>query len=490
MNIASMQRLRTHQGEPGRHGPGQFEPGEDNPELPQAGLLATLLSQGATFLTSQGERETAQRNAVIAFAVRCLSAALLYLSQIVLARWMGGTQYGIYVFVWTWVLILGGISHLGLNVAVIRLTPTYKETGEFDKLRGLIRGSRLTALGAGTAIMLAGMAGLHVFGTYLDSTYVLPMYLALVCVPLFALTDVQDGIGRGNAWMGLALAPPYVLRPLLILAAMCAAYALGLPMQATTAAGAAIVATWGAGIIQTLIINRRLRESVPTGPRTYEWKGWLASSLPLLIILASELMLQNTDLLVISRFMTPADVGIYFAAGKTMALIMFVHYAVGSAVANRFAALHARGDRESLRAFVKDAVNWTFWPSLAGAVIILALGKPLLWLFGPQFEQGYPVMAILVFGFLFRSSMGPAEFLLNMLGEQALCATVLFASAVLNIALNFALVPHWGLVGAATATSLSLVMVAIMNSVVVWRRLEIEIAIWRNLPGFSGSEKN
>ena len=50
-------------------------------------------------------------------------------------------------------------------------------------------------------------------------------------------------------------------------------------------------------------------------------------------------------------------------------------------------------------------------------------------------------MCILVVGFLFRSSMGPAEFLLNMLGEQALCATVLTACALLDIALNFALVP-------------------------------------------------
>ena len=45
---------------------------------------------------------------------------------------------------------------------------------------------------------------------------------------------------------------------------------------------------------------------------------------------------------------------------------------------------------------------------------------PLLWLFGPQFVDGYPVMLILVVGFLFRASMGPAEFLLNMLGKQSM----------------------------------------------------------------------
>jgi O-antigen/teichoic acid export membrane protein len=340
------------------------------------------------------------------------------------------------------------------------------------------------ALAGGTVVMLLGLAGIWLFHEHIESHFVLPIYLAMVCIPLYALTDVQDGIGRGNAWMSVALLPPYVLRPIVLLAAMFAAYAAGLAMTAATAAGAAIVATWLSGILQTLFLNARLRATTPAGPRRSDYKGWFTISLPLLAILSAELFLQNTDVLVISRFMTPADVGIYFAAGKTMALIMFVHYAVGSAVAHKFAALNARGDNEGLRAFVNDAVNWTFWPSLAGALIILALGKPLLWLFGPQFDAGYPVMCILVVGFLFRSAMGPAEYLLNMLGEQALCATVLCGAAILNIALNFALVPPFGLAGAAIATATSLVVAALMNATVVWRRLGIEVAIWKNLPKF------
>lgn len=461
-----------------------FEAIEDKPEMAPQGVASMILAHALNILSSDGERERTQRNAIAAFGVRCVSAGLLYLSQIVLARWMGSFEYGIYVFVWTWVLILGGLSHLGLNLAIIRLLPVYRETNDMEGYRGLVRGSRLLALGAGTVVMLAGLAGIYLLEPHIANHFVLPAYLALICIPLYAMTDVQDGIGRGNAWMGLALLPPYVVRPILLLGSAYAACKLGLNMNAATAAGGAIIATWGAGLIQLLLINRQIHKTVPNGPRTYAFKSWLTVSLPLLVIAACELVLQNADVLVISRFMTPADVGIYFAAGKTMALIMFVHYAVGSAVANRFAALNARGDKDKLREFVKDAVNWTFWPSLAGAVVILALGKPLLWLFGPQFEAGYPVMTILVVGFLFRSSMGPAEFLLNMLGEQALCATVLTASAMLDVALNFALVPNFGLIGAAIGTSISLMMAALMNSIVVWRRLEIEIAIWRNLPKF------
>ena len=233
----------------------ELEAVDDHPEAAVQGMVASILAHTLNIFSSDDERERTQRNAIAAFGVRVVSAGLLYLSQIVLARWMGSFEYGIYVFVWTWVLILGGLSHLGLNMAIIRLAPVYRETGEMARLRGLIHGGRLLALATGTLIMALGIAGIWLLKDHIESHFVLPAYLALVCVPLYALTDVQDGIGRGHAWMGLALLPPYVLRPVLLLAAMFAAYGLGLPMNAATAAGGAIIATWGAGLIQTLLIN-------------------------------------------------------------------------------------------------------------------------------------------------------------------------------------------------------------------------------------------
>jgi O-antigen/teichoic acid export membrane protein len=434
-------------------------------------------------IAASTDRTRVQRDALVAFSVRVISAALLYLSQIVLARWMGATDYGIYVLVWTWVLVLGGLSHLGLSMASIRLLPEYRETGETNLVRGLLRGSRLLALGVGTVVAGLGFAGLMLFGERLDHPLLLPAYLALVCVPMFALTDIQDGIGRGRGWMAAALAPPYILRPLLVLIAMAAAHAYGLPMRATTAAAAAIVATWITALVQTLLVQHRLKTEVEAGPRQYDFRRWLKTAAPLLVIYACDLTLQNADILILSAYLTPAEVGMYFAAAKTMSLILFVHYAVGSAVANRFSALNARGDREALKTFVRDAVHWTFWPSLAAALVLLALGKPLLWLFSPQFTEAYPVMMVLVVGFLVRASMGPAEFLLNMLGEQMLCAAVLVVAAILNVALNFALVPHYGMMGAAIATSTSLTVAALMNFVVARRRLELEVSIFQHLPG-------
>lgn len=448
-----------------------------------ADVAATPLPQRlAGMVFAGGERGKVQRDAMVAFLVRVASAGLLYLTQVVLARWMGGYEFGIYVLAWTWVLILGGLSHLGLSVAMIRLLPAYAEAGHSDLMRGLLFGGRLLTIAVATAIAALGAAGVHALGPQLLSQHMIwPAYLALICLPMFALTDLQDGIGRGRGWMGAALLPPYVLRPLFLFLAMVGAHAAGWPMTGTTAVGAAIVATWLAAIVQTALMQQRLGREIEAGPRRYDFRGWLATSLPLLVIYGCELVLQNADLVILSMYESPAEIGKYFAAAKTMALVMFVHYAVGSAIGHKFSALNARGDREQLKAFVKDAVHWTFWPSLAAACGILVVGKPLLWLFSAEFTSAYPVMFILVLGFLVRASMGPAEFLLNMLGEQTLCAAVLLVTAALNIALNFALIPRFGIVGAAIATSAALVVAALLNYLVARRRLELEISIFNTL---------
>ena len=60
-------------------------------------------------LGGSSEASVTRRLAGIIFIIRVFSAGLAYLSQILLARWMGGSDYGVYVYVWTWVLLLGSI---------------------------------------------------------------------------------------------------------------------------------------------------------------------------------------------------------------------------------------------------------------------------------------------------------------------------------------------------------------------------------------------
>ncbi|MEO0797612.1 MAG: polysaccharide biosynthesis C-terminal domain-containing protein [Pseudomonadota bacterium] len=449
--------------------------------LKLSGARAVALDWLTHVWAANDERAATQRSALVAFSVRVGSAALLYLSQIAMARWMGTFDYGVYVFAWTWILLLGGLSHCGLDVGAMRLVSQYREHGQTALERGIISYGRRITAAVSTLVAILGGLGLYIWQDQLASHYVWPLYLAFVCIPLVSLAHMNDGIGRANGWMVAGLLPPYILRPLILLLTMACLYATGFEMGATSAVGAAIFATWLALIIQFVMIQRKLPDDLKRGEKRLDLSGWVRMSLPMLTISGCEMFLQYTDVLVVSAYMSPEQVGIYFAAAKTMALILFVHYAVGSATAKIYAGHHARGDTAALAASVRDAVNWTFWPSLACGIFVLLLGQPILWLFGSEFVSGYPVMMILVLGYLMRAAMGPAEFLLNMAGEQMAGARIYAFAAVFNLVLNVLLVPQFGLYGAATATAIATATTALLCGYTARRKLGIDIAIWSNI---------
>ena len=63
-----------------------------------------------------GSDEESQQSAFAALKVliiRCAGAALAYASQVLLARVLGQTDYGIFALVWVWILVLGHLSPLG-----------------------------------------------------------------------------------------------------------------------------------------------------------------------------------------------------------------------------------------------------------------------------------------------------------------------------------------------------------------------------------------
>ncbi len=172
---------------------------------------------------------------------------------------------------------------------------------------------------------------------------------------------------------------------------------------------AALLATLGAAALQSALINRRVRESVPAGPAKYEMWSWLHISLPLLGAAGCELVMQNTDVLMLTAFRPSHEVGVYYASAKTTGLALFVQYAVGSAYAGRIAAASAVSNHADVREHVREAVRWTFIPSFAMTAIILLVGLPVLSQFGHDFTDAYPLMFILAVGVLARAAVGPVR---------------------------------------------------------------------------------
>src|SRR6476646_8276317 len=182
---------------------------------------------------------------------------------------MGSFEFGVYVYVWTWVLLLGGLVDLGIATGSQRFIPEYTGTGRLDMLRGFLSGARWLVLAMATAWAAAAALGVWIFSAHLDSYEIMPLYIACVGLPLFTLGRLQDGMARSYDWINLALMPPYVIRSLLLIGAMGAAYWLKLPTDAGTAMLAAVATTWVTVIGQTIAMNRRFRKKIEPGPKAY-----------------------------------------------------------------------------------------------------------------------------------------------------------------------------------------------------------------------------
>ena len=428
-------------------------------------------------LTDNGPQASAQRSSFIAFCVRVASAAIALLSQVILARWMGEFEYGVFVLVWLTMIIIGDLACFGLHTTIIRFVPEYMQRQMFGLVRGIIFAGRIFAISAATLIALLGAGLLLFLKDYVTSYYLVPFILGFICLPMITLGNMLDGIARSRTWVMMALTPSYIVRPLLVLLFMIIAHEAGLPSSATIALAISIVATWLTTIGQLLTVNHSLEKDIPAAAHDHRLVEWIKVALPIFLVEGFFFLLINVDVLMVGHALDPARVAIYFAATKIMALAHFVYFAVKASVAQRYSDLLHSGDRTEFSSFAQASVRWTFWPTLFIGIIILLSGYPLLRLFGPAFTAGYPLLFILIIGVIARASVGPAESLLNMSGKQNICALLYAATLTVNIVLNFVLIPHLGLTGAAISTAIAMLMEASLLSIAVSRTLHITMFI-------------
>lgn len=396
----------------------------------------------------------AQRQALVVLAIRVAGAALAYGVQVLLARLLGKAEYGVYAAVWIWVAILGHGALWGVGQSVYRFVPHYRARGEDDLARGFLAGGAWFVGASALGVAALGAAGLWLARDLVGASYLLPLAVALLVLPLFALQDYVEGVARAFHWNGLAIAPPYLLRPALTIAAMGGLVMAGAPADPGVAMLAFAVATGLSLALQAALLLARLRRTLPPGPRARRVREWTAASLPIAVVDLVTLGNSYVDVLLLSLFLPPEAVGLYFAATRILQFVVFVPYAASAATAGRFAEAGAVDDRATLTALVRRTSRLTALATAAAGAGVLAVSPLLLALFGPDFTAGVPILAILIAGTIAQAALGPAEDLLTMLGAERLCAGLSLLGLVLALALGLVLVPAWGTAGAASAVAL------------------------------------
>ena len=411
--------------------------------------------------------------------LRVAGGGLMLLVQVLLAGWMGPAAFGAYSHAWAWVAILATVAGVGLGPTSVRFIARYRTEDAPGHIRGLIQFGRHATLVAGSLVALVAILVASVLAAgspYLDS-----LRLALLAVPVLALLNLEAAQARGFDWMALASVAEQIGRPLALILLAGGLAALTEPRSAVPFVAACSLAYLLAALGQHAVLRRRVDRAIGRGQRVFEARLWLRVAIPLLLQGGSYILLMNTDLVMLGFLLEPAQVGIYAAALRVATLVLFVA-AVSSLVAQpTIVTLHSRRQRHELQGFVIVATRWIFVASAAIGIVLAGLGGLVLALFGPDFTAAHPALLILIGAYVVVAATGPVNTLLVMTGHQDWAALVFGLSVLTNVGLNLALVPPFGITGAALAVGGDLILTNLALLALVQRRL----GIWSGV--FGGS---
>jgi O-antigen/teichoic acid export membrane protein len=250
-----------------------------------------------------------------------------------------------------------------------------------------------------------------------------------------------------------------VFRPVLVAAGTAAVILAAAPLDFVKAGwvfvgSLAVVTVW-----LLFAVRYALAREPQPDPRidvTGGRKIWLRAALPLMVVSGLEDLLIYSDVLLLGIMLPPEDVSIYFAATRALGLANLVHYSFYFVSARGFAKATAAGDRAQLQQAVWATTRATFWFTSLAVAATLAIGPWLLRAFGPDFGPGYPVMLVLAVGLVVRSLAGQSAELLVSTGYHRDLLTVGVAAFVFNLSLSLLLIPRFGILGAAGATTLAM----------------------------------
>jgi O-antigen/teichoic acid export membrane protein len=392
--------------------------------------------------------------------IRVVSAGLSLGIGILLARVLGVDGLGIYAGAMALVTLLAVPALSGVPMGLVQLISRYLASDDLGHARGMIRWGFGQVLSAG--LVLAGISLIITVSLFWNEINTVTVYLlAFSLLPILCLTSVQRAILNAFEYSTISIIPQDIIRPVL-LAAFLLAWIIFWPENRGNAAIAMslqLLAFVLAFIGGALFLRKYRSRALPRGPRTYNFRQWYRMSLPFMMLAATEIVLSQTDIIMLSWWEPPASVGLYRVSTSAALLITLPAGAISTPLAPSVARLFQQQNTGELQRILTLSARWGFAGCLPIAFVLIWIGDWLLGVvYGQAFIAAYAVVVVLVLSHLFKVAVGPVGLVLNMTGHQHFAAKVLSIAALVNVALNAVLIPAFGTMGAASATAVSILL--------------------------------
>ncbi|TQK62365.1 O-antigen/teichoic acid export membrane protein [Brevibacillus sp. AG162] len=403
------------------------------------------------------------RGSAFTFLFRLLGFVLLYLLQFYIAREYGAKSLGIYSLTITLMNIGMVLAVLGTDTAMIRFLSEFRAKGSLYQISEVFNKVVLWT----TLISIVLGVLLHVFSEQV-SAYVfageLPAEALRVVawmLPFVSLARLYASAFRALHRVVISITVDIVGMRFLHLAFLISVIPFFEPstMLLIQLLAAAVILNAVYGMGQWYATSRGFRNGVQptTGEPGVGMREIIAVALPMYLSASMELIMTWTDMIMLGIFTDAKTVGVYSVVIRLAMVTGFALISINTILSPKFSELYARKDMDGLKKMIAFANRLIFFTSAPLNLLVAIFAVPLLTFFGEEFASESLVLVILCMGQFVNFCTGSVIPLLTMTGHQKTARNILVCSAALNIIGNACLIPLYGIIGAAIATSISLI---------------------------------
>lgn len=435
--------------------------------------MKQIINKIAGFISVSGSEDSrfVIHNSIQLIIFHGISVGLVFLSNYVLIKLAGVSDYGAYVYIINLINLLAGFCLLGVDTLLVKNISIYSATSQHGKLRGalffsiiiVVLSSLIVAVvAANTGFFFGGIMGVRFHWFPL-------MFLSL---SILSLGTINQASLQALKKISLSQVTEKIIKPGLLLLIILVLFYLGKITLAALVWGniTAIALTC---IISSALLFRQVNVSVESVKPQYDIRYWSKSAIAFFMIGLLYTLNSKVDIFFLGFLKGNREVGVYNILLRVSEVIGFTLVIINFVLAPLVARLFQDGKQLHLQKMITRSAQVIMLIGLPLMVLIMVFRNYILHFFGVNFMNASDALLILCFGQFVNIFLGSVGMLLVMCGYEKFSILSLAASIVFNVVLNLTLIPAYGIIGAAIATSASLILWNVLAYLFVRTKLNI-----------------
>lgn len=386
---------------------------------------------------------------MVAFATKGATAAMLFLQSVVVSRYLGVEAVGVYSSAMAVYRIAESCAPFGIPMSAVREVGAAHATQSWQTIRSVAFNATLICLAlGGAAALLIGLGKGVIAGTFeepADAARALG-WMVFAILPgcgVLALTAVLRGLGRQGAANVLGAMLVSIIATISFVFWTHGDGFVG-AIQSYVA-GQAVALLSLAGFVWWL--TRKGTGEAPVRHSLFE------SAPSFWIITLASFGNDSLGVLLLGMLGSVADAGIFGVAARLALPLSFLSASVQAVYEPRFAGSMRAGTAQQLKQEFRTSLKHSFVLAAGMLLVMAILAEPLLRLFGGGFSNAWAPFVVILAGLCVMAAFGPAGSFLAMTGKARYNAWIALASLPASVVLHALLIPEYGALGAACATT-------------------------------------